>query len=183
MTCSEFVERFTDFLDNEGSEDFRLAATSHVEACPACRRYGDVMTRGRELLRGLPREEVPEDFTPRLQHRLYHVDDEAALSAHTASASTALTVLAMSLFLTALAWSPALRQGAPVVELPPIVVSDPPPRLRPVSTMPIVVPALRPILSDNEAGLWDDAQSLLYEYSPLQQRYRSANPLRRAGLD
>jgi len=183
MTCSEFVDRFTDFLDGAGSAEFRRRAEAHLESCSECERYRQVMTRGADLLRSLPEAQLPEDFQPRLQHRLYHVDDEAALNAHTASGATVLTVVGMSVLLTALAWSPALRPTAPVVELPPIVVSDPPVRLRPVNALPMGLRILRPTFGIAKAGLWDDAQALLYEYSPLQQRYRERSPLRRAGLD
>ena len=183
MTCSDFIERFTDFLYGEGPEGFRLDAKAHLESCSECTRYHQVMMQGGAVLRSLPQAQVPEDFQPRLQHRLYHVDDEVALNAHTASGTTALTVLGMSMLLTALAWSPALRPMAPVVELPPIVVSEPPQRLRPVNALS-VRPAIRqPSFGERRTDLWDDAQSLLYEYSPLQQRYLERGPLRRAGLD
>lgn len=183
MTCSEFVERFTEFFDGEGPEEFRADAEAHVESCSRCRRYHEVMVQGSAILRSLPEAEVSEDFKPRLQHRLYHVDDEAVLGAHTASGATVLTVLGMSMLLTALAWSPALRPTAPVVELPPIVVSEPPLRLRPVNALPLGAAILRPAWARRGTDLWDDAQALLYEYSPLQQRYRENAPPRRAGLD
>ena len=183
MTCSEFIERFTDFLDGEGPEEFRLDAEAHVESCSECRRYHQVVMQGAAVLRSLPQAQVPEDFQPRLQHRLYHVDDEVALNAHTASGTTALTVLGMSMLLTALAWSPALRPMVPVVELPPLVVSEPPLALRPVNAFPVGAAILRPSFGVMRTDLWDDAQSLLYEYSPLQKRYLERGPLRRAGLD
>jgi anti-sigma factor RsiW len=183
MTCSEFVERFTDFLDGEGPEEFRAEAEAHLESCSGCRRYHEVMVQGAAILRSLPEAEVSEDFEPRLRHRLYHVYDEAVLRAHSASGATVLTVLGMSLLLTALAWSPALRPSAPVVAIPPIVVSEPPLPLRPANALPVGAAILRPAWARRGADLWDDAQALLYEYSPLQQRYRENAPPRRAGLD
>jgi hypothetical protein len=183
MTCSDFLERFTDFLDGEGPEDLRTNAEAHLESCDRCRRYHEVMMQGAAVLRSLPEAQVPDDFQPRLQHRLYHVDDEVALGAHTASGTTVLTVLGMSMLLTALAWSPALRPMAPVVELPPIVVSDPPLTMPPINVIGVRSMIPRPTLDQTGTGLWDDAQALLYEYSPLQQRYRERGPLRRAGLD
>ena len=183
MTCAEFVDRFTDFLDGEGPEDLRAETEEHLASCTRCRRYHDVMTAGRAVLRSLPEAQVAEDFQPRLQHRLYHVDDEVALSGHRASGTTALTVLGMAVLLTTLAWAPALRPSIPVVALQPLVVSDPPVRLRPVNALPMGGAMLRPTFGQTGTGLWDDAQALLYEYSPLQQRYRERDPLRRAGLD
>lgn len=182
MTCSEFVDNYTDFVDGVGPEDLRRQAEDHLKGCMLCRRYHRVVTRGGEVLRGLPEARVPEDFHPRLVHRLYHVDDAASLASQASSAATFFTVMGMSLILTAIAWSPALRPSVPVVELPPIVVSDPPPVTRPANLLPDGT-LLRPSFGGGGADLWDDAQQLLYEYSPLQQRYRDRAPLRRAGLD
>ena len=53
------------------------------------------------------------------------------------------------------AWIAVARLTPPVVELPPIVVSDPPPVVRPVNLLPdgrLLRPSFRP----TEAGLWDD---------------------------
>jgi len=182
MNCSEFVGRFTDYHDGLVSAEGRAAMDGHVAGCGACRRYVDVVEKGAALLRALPSPELREDFGPRLQHRLYHVDDEGGLAVPTASGTTALTVLGMAILLTAVAWSPALRAGAPAVELEAIVVSRPPSRspARPANALPVEYAAAVP-LANMESGLWDDA--LLYEYSPLSQRYRRHGAVRRVSLE
>lgn len=189
MTCAEFVEGHTDFLDGLGSEAFNQAAEEHLRSCARCRRYDQVVRRGREVLRGLPPAEVPADFRPRLQHRLYHVEEEMAAAAHLGSGATVSAVLGISVLLVAAAWSPALRPSAPRVELAPIVVSSPPPRsplFRPLNALPSgSVPVrsyLRPAFSESDGDLWNDAQRLLHEYSPLQQRYRQGST-RRSGVE
>jgi hypothetical protein len=126
-----------------------------------------------------------DDFRPRLQHRLYHVDEEASLRRHASSGTTALAVAGIAVLLTAVAWSPSLRPSAPVVELAPIVVSSPPPRA-----------VARPLLRFTDLGfqtgrgqvkgsmdLWGDAHALLFQYSRLSQRYRQSAPLQRVSLD
>lgn len=181
MTCERFLEGFTEYRDGVAPEGFRREADAHLEACPDCRHYLHVVERGLEVLRREEALEVPEDFQPRLRHRLYHVDDEVVLHRHVNSGATGLAVLGIALVLTAVAWSPILRPPAPVVELSPIVVSRPPAALR--------LQPVRAVLDDGTTGsawrdpdLWDDAHSLLFQYSELSQRYRQRALLRRAGL-
>jgi hypothetical protein len=182
MTCSEFVTRFSEYYDGTVPEEYVGAAHAHLAGCPSCRRYRHVVERGAQLLQALPTPAVRDDFRPRLQHRLYHVDQEAVLRRHTASGATALAVAGISVLLTAVAWSPTLRPSSPVVELPPIVVSRPPPgAVRPALNFPdrgVRMPFL-----DREVGLWDDAHTLLFEYSRLSQQYERRSPLQRTRLD
>lgn len=181
MNCSEVVDRFTGYLDRTAPAEEVVAIEVHLEGCAACTRYGNILEHGGHLLRSLPQVELQEDFGPRLQHRLYHVDDEQALGAHAASGAPALTVLGIAVLLTAVAWSPTLVGRAPVLELAPIVVDHAPIRspFRPASTTP---PGMFSSKSeaDLDQGLW--ANTLLYDYSPLSQRYDQRTRGRRAGL-
>jgi len=189
MNCSRYVADFSIFLDGNAPEDELRDFEAHLAECDACRRYRQVVEQGSEVLRALPWPELTEDFGPRLQHRLYHVDDSVAL-AHGASATPAMTVVGMALLLTAIAWSPTLWPNAPQIALEPIVVDQAPRRtsrtlpVRPAMAMPGAFPQRpREPLRDLEGGLWDDAQALMYEYSPLSQRYRQRASVRRTGLD
>ncbi len=182
MTCTEFVDCFSGYYDGTAPEALILDAEEHLEGCATCRRYRHVMDRGAELLRALPEPEVVEDFAPRLQHRLYHVDQEAALRSHTNSGTTALALVGMAVLLAAAAWSPAFRSTVPTVELEPIVVSRPPHRamLRSFTAFPTHFGQQPPVTN---AGLWDDASALLFRHSRLYQRYGSRSPLLRTGLE
>lgn len=182
MNCSEYVGALTDHLDGSPVEVDVRGLEAHVESCPACSRYRMVVEKGAEVLRALPEPELSEDFGPRLQHRLYHVDDEAALYG-AGSGAPALTVAGMAFLLTAIAWSPTLWQRAPENVLEPIVVNQPPVQLplRPASSMPRGMPHRSGV--DFERGLWDDSPNLLYEHSPLSQRYRQRGRVRRAQID
>ncbi len=181
MNCSDYVFALTDLDEGALEEEDVRGLEAHLESCPACNRYRAVVEKGAELLRALPEPELTEDFGPRLQHRLYHVDGQAALYA--VSATSAMTVVGMAFLLTAIAWSPTLWQRVPEIVLEPIVVDQPPVELpvRSVSAMPSGMPP-RPV-SDFERGLWDDAHNLLYEYSPLSQRSRQRGRVRRAEID
>ena len=179
MNCSEFVARFTDYVDGDAPPEDVGAMEEHLGGCESCRRYKTVVENGAALLRSLPAPELREDFEPRLQHRLYHVHEERSLSEHATSRTPAFAVFGIALLLTAVAWSPLLRGSAPVVQLEPIVVDRAPvaPRIRPVSTQ------RRPLQLRSEPaldeGLWDDTR--FYEYTPLSRRYDDLRP-RQVGL-
>ena len=164
-----------------------------MAACGKCARYQEVVSRSVALLHAMPRAELAESFRPRLQHRLFHLDDGGAVGRPgRGSATPAVTVLGMAILLTAIAWSPTIGSGVPEVELPAIVVSGPPlldPLLDPDAAGLMPVSSGVPASSDLfPGGLWSDAKNLLYEYSPMSERYRGQrNPgervLRRTGLD
>lgn len=174
MTCSEFVESYSEIRDGTASAEAVRSVEEHLASCGTCRRYRRVLERGADLLRALPQPEIRDDFGPRLQHRLLHEEQEAFLRRHANSGATALAVMGMAVLLVAVAWAPALRR-APVVELAPIVVSTPPGalRARPASFTafaPRVAAATLP------ADLWGDARTLLFQYSRLAQRYGPPSP-------
>ncbi len=193
MECSEFLSRFSEFYDAPRGAPARKEAEAHMAACGKCARYQEVVSRSVALLHVMPRAELAESFRPRLQHRLFHLDDAGAVARPgRGSATPAVTLLGMAVLLTAVAWSPTIGSGVPEVELPAIVVSGPPmldPLLDPdaAGLMPVSsgVPASSSLFP---GGLWSDAKSLLYEYSPMSERYRGQRDpgervLRRTGFD
>jgi anti-sigma factor RsiW len=179
MNCSEFISRFTDYVDGDVPPPDVEAMEGHLSGCESCRRYKTVVEHGAALLRSLPAPELREDFEPRLQHRLYHVQEERSVPEHVTSRTPAFAVFGIAVLLTAVAWSPLLRENAPVVQLDPIVVDRAPvaPRARPLGPQrrPLEL-RIAPVLDE---GLWDDTR--LYEYSPLSRRYDDLR-LRQVGL-
>ena len=126
MNCTDVVECFTDYLDGASAPSEEIAIEEHFRDCPECSRYRDVLIHGTELLRDLPEPDLKDDFTPRLEHRLYHVDDDRAIAAHSGARIQAVTVVGIALLLTGVAWSPTLFVREPAVELPVVVVDEPP---------------------------------------------------------
>jgi anti-sigma factor RsiW len=53
MTCADFVERVSGYLDDELEPAELLEFAVHRACCPGCRRYVDQMRRTLRLLRGL----------------------------------------------------------------------------------------------------------------------------------
>lgn len=144
---------------------------AHLAHCESCRRYHRVLEDGSSLLRSLPKPELREDFAPRLQHRLYHVQEERSLSEHATSGAPALTVLGIAVLLAAVAWAPMLRGSAPVVQLAPIVVDRAPPRLPAIPPSPLGTQVGSRADRDlDDVDLWGDTR--LYEYSSLRRQYQ-----------
>jgi anti-sigma factor RsiW len=61
MTCRQFVELVTDYLENELDHDTRRRFETHVAGCPGCARYLDQI---RETQRALGRVRLEPISTP-----------------------------------------------------------------------------------------------------------------------
>lgn len=181
VECSEFLSRFSEFCDAQTESRLRRRVEAHLEHCEKCARYERTVASGTALLQTLPRVTVSESFRPTLEHRLLHLEDENAL-ARTAAASAVpvLTAVAMAIVLAIIAWSPTLGRSTAEVNLAPIVVSGPPSREPALVTGTRSFAPWKPALS-LETGLWSDSNALLYEYSPMRERYRAEGLLRRTG--
>ena len=134
------------------------------------------------MLRELPLPELRSDFVPRLQHRVYRIDEEAAIKRDTVgSGTTAGAAVAVAALLVIAAWYPAFQERLPEVELPAIVVEDR--SVAPASTWsggwqgPTFVSS-SPL---REPSLWSESNALLYEHSTLGRRHRDPGVIQ-AGL-
>ena len=181
MECSEFLSRFSDFYDAPPESPLRRQVEAHLEQCEKCARYEWTVASGAALLQTLPRIELSESFRPTLEHRLLHLEDENALArAAGASAVPVLTAVGLAIVLAIIAWSPTFRRPTVQVDLAPIVVSNPP---LPEPAFPALTGRFTPKepALDLQKGLWSDPTALLYEYSPMHERYRAEGLLRRTG--
>ena len=182
VECSEFLSRFSEFYDAPPEAPFRQQVEAHLAECEKCARYERAMTSGAALLQTLPRIQLSESFRPTLEHRLFHLEDENTLvRAAGASAVPALTAVGMAIVLAIVAWSPTLGRATAEVELAPIVVSGPPSPEPAFFAGTSWVTSQEPALVLRE-GLWSDPNALLYQYSPMRERYQTENFLRRTGF-
>ncbi len=182
MECRDFLSRFSDFYDAPPESRIRRELGAHVEQCAKCARYERAVASGAALLQTLPRVELSESFRPTLEHRLFHLEDENAFArAAGASAIPVLTAVGLAIVLAIIAWSPTFRRPTVQVDLAPIVVSDPPP---PEPAFPALTGRFTPKepALDLQKGLWSDPTALLYEYSPMRERYRTKGSLRQTGF-
>jgi anti-sigma factor RsiW len=60
MTCQEFVELVTAYLEGALSERERTAFDEHLALCEGCERYFDQVRQTVQLLGELPAETLPE---------------------------------------------------------------------------------------------------------------------------
>jgi anti-sigma factor RsiW len=189
MTCSDFLEAFSDFVDGEAPEDVSQAIRLHMESCAECRRYHDVYQRGVTLLRSFPGVAVTDGFEEDLEVRLRR-DTSAALrhlgQRPPQAGATMALVFGMAVILVAVAWSPFLLVSVTrpaQVEMAPIVARSParrlPVRLPNIDLMPNAARSASMQLPA-EANLWGEARNLFREYAPVMQSYQASA---RSGLD
>lgn len=125
MRCNEFIDGYSDFRDGLVTDEARVQYERHLAACDRCVRYDRVVSRGVEVCCDLLAAEPSPDFLPRLQHRIFHVEDGARLTSRRALGSAALVAVA-GVGLLAVAWLPFATRMSVEVQLPPVAVDAPP---------------------------------------------------------
>jgi hypothetical protein len=103
--CDEYMASHSEYLDGLLSPMVAAQLSAHADACASCARYDRIVRKGVDLVRDLPDVEPSVEFEMRLQHRIFHMQDAAALRPRSASAASALAVAAA---VALLAWSPLL---------------------------------------------------------------------------
>jgi len=184
MNCQDYLHRFSEFVDGRLGPDIQDEMRAHHASCPSCERYFRTVTEGSDLLRGLPHLDVPDDFMPRLEHRIFHVDDGEAIARQTlGTGATTLSILVLAALMALSAWAPTLSSSEVVVDLPPVVVANPP-------APSFTNRPSRPSFSRNRSlfttaefqdGIWGDSHTLLHEYSHLSDG--RGEPLLRMGIE
>lgn len=126
FSCADFLRDFSEYRDGRMSASERAVVESHLAGCDACARYAEVVEAGVEHLRALPALEPSHDFLPRLQHRIYHLDDErAGIASRSGSGASTGFVLAAAVLITTAAALPLLRSQPAILELPPVAATAP----------------------------------------------------------
>jgi len=187
MTCSDFIEGFSDYIDGEGEPAALEAARAHVQECAACRRYEEVYTRGVALLRSFPEVEISDGFEPDLEVQLRR--DTAAALRHldrrpASSGSAMAVVFGMAVILVGAAWAPFLFMRPLEVELAPMVAAYPTrglqARMPEIDLLPRGERSRATVLS--AVRLWEEPSALLRKYAPVMQGYYQTAGNVRVGL-
>jgi hypothetical protein len=132
VDCSRFLQDYSAFRDEVLEDEVRVQFEAHLLVCPSCERYDRVISEGVRLYRKCPELEVSDDFLPRLQHRLYHVEEELKGPGRVGSGVRAALPLALAASIAAIAWIPAMRSAPTLHELPPIAARAPLPAVQPI---------------------------------------------------
>jgi anti-sigma factor RsiW len=185
MDCPQYLAQFSDYFDGRAEVEVSEEMEAHRFACQRCRRYSEVLEAGGKLLRDLPSPEIPPDFQPRLDHRIFHVEDGASIAREAmGTGATTVSVLAVALLVALSAWAPAVTSPERTIELPPVVVAGPPPAAFISTGSHPTFPRNRSFFGNTEFqdGIWGDPHALLREYSPILERRRT-QALVRVGVE
>lgn len=127
ISCSDFLEDYSDFRDGLGVGERAMELEAHLDACPGCKSYHDVVSRGVRELNAVSPIEPSYDFLPRLQHRIYNLDEERAWGTRASASGTPVGLaLVLVAAIGAAAWIPVLGGSTATVELPPVAAVSPP---------------------------------------------------------
>ncbi|CAN5747582.1 hypothetical protein BH23GEM11_BH23GEM11_09510 [soil metagenome] len=179
MDCNEFLDRYSEFHDDETRElTDRHHFESHLETCCTCARYHRVVVEGTALLRESPAPPYREDFRDRLQHRLYQSELDIRSHRESGLAYPVPLGLAAAVLVIVVAWGPVSQAVVPLpaTTLPTITASVPtPPAIRPTTSTPGSSRAPAALV---QPDFWSQSHTLLYEHSPLYHRNRSGGVVR-----
>jgi hypothetical protein len=125
VDCSQFLEGYSAYRDGELDDFVRGQFEAHRAECSSCARYDRVIRKGVELYRNCEEITPSDDFLPRLQHRLYHVDEEMRGPGRNGSGAQAALTLALAASIAAIAWIPTAQTKARMIELPAIAARAP----------------------------------------------------------
>lgn len=170
MDCDTFLEGHSDFRDGLLTLPDRVAFEAHLRECDHCARYDRVVARGVQVLRNQPQLEVSDDFMDRLQHRLYHVEDEmaAARSRRSPVSRGAVAALAAAASIAAVALVPRLTA-------PTVTMLQPVAAVAPVPASPAYRVAAAPASSEGLAAQLEEVGVEVYPMPYGDVLYRNAS--------
>ncbi len=185
MDCQRYLAQFSEFFDGGAEAGVSKEMEAHRSACERCERYSDTLKAGGNLLRALPTLDVPPDFRPRLDHRIFHLEDGASIARESmGTGATTVSVLAVAVLVALSAWAPAVNVVDRAVELPAVVAAEPSSdSFTPARTKPTFARNLSFFgTTEFQDGIWGDSHGLLREYSPILERRRN-RALIRVGIE
>jgi hypothetical protein len=110
MTCQEYLALYSELLDERLDSVKQARCREHMQGCSSCANYDRVMRRGLQLIHEAPEILPSPDFHLRLQHRLFHLQDDLGQNDRFAAAGAAVALAVAGLIALA-AWSPFLQMA------------------------------------------------------------------------
>jgi hypothetical protein len=108
MTCQEYLALYSELLDERLDSVKQARCREHLQGCSTCANYDRLMRRGLRLVHEMPEITPSPDFHLRLQHRLFHMQDDFGQNDRFAAAGAAVALAVAGLIALA-AWSPLLQ--------------------------------------------------------------------------
>ncbi len=125
VDCARFLDEYSEFRDGFLAPEESREFEAHLTSCPSCARYDRVVARGGHIFRDLPELQPSEDFAARLQHRIFHLEDEMRAPGRTFSGVPTSAVLSIAAVLALAAWLPVLQPQDRLYHLPAVMASAP----------------------------------------------------------
>jgi anti-sigma factor (TIGR02949 family) len=66
LTCKEFVDGISDFIDDDIAPDLRERLQKHISECPNCWVVYDTTKKTIQVFKGMEAQPLPEDVRSRL---------------------------------------------------------------------------------------------------------------------
>jgi hypothetical protein len=163
MDCATFIECYSEYRDGilSGPDEGRLR--EHADFCSRCARYDRVISGGVGILQKLSAPEISDDFLPRLQFRLYALEERRRRMRSYARRATVAGIFVLA-GAAGMGVGTVMRPGAPVHELPAVAAHAP----QQAVELPLLFrtgPLLSPAHARVESG-WRGANDLFLRYSP-----------------
>jgi hypothetical protein len=126
VSCAEFLRDYSDFRDGYMGPAEGAEMEAHLAGCVTCSTYVELLDEGVGQLRSLPEIEPSYDFLPRLQHKLFHLEEDQAWRLQPeASATSVGFVITLVMLIASAAWLPLVRPKPPLVVLAPVAAVAP----------------------------------------------------------
>jgi anti-sigma factor (TIGR02949 family) len=71
LTCKDFLNELSDYLDESVAVDLRKELEQHVSECPNCWVVVDTTKKTLKVYKGMEPQAVPEDIRSRLMEALH----------------------------------------------------------------------------------------------------------------
>jgi hypothetical protein len=119
LSCQEFLEGHSDYLDGLLPAGAARFYDEHVAGCESCNRFDRVLRRGLLLAHNLPEIQPSANFQDKLQARLMRLEDESPLQRPVMAGTGTAVVIAAVLGVIAL--TPFVMRESTVQAPQPIV--------------------------------------------------------------
>ena len=66
VTCKDFLDGISDYIDNDVPADLRRKLETHISECPNCWVVFDTTKKTIQIYKGMEAQDLPEDVQKRL---------------------------------------------------------------------------------------------------------------------
>jgi anti-sigma factor RsiW len=171
MICSDFLDRYSDFRDDELLPAEAASFRDHLAECSSCRRYHRALSSGVAILRDSPAPELREDFRERVRFAIYQEEYEARRRGRTLLGQGMMVGIGVAATVAVFMALALLRHVDPVAQPAPVAAGVVGSSTDPRSTS-LFTPSPAPSTSFEDLDFLAESNVLLYQNSPLFRRHR-----------